>query len=282
MGDAMVATFVLTTYQDPTTCDRATLRSLITDLWQRGDGGWRLVLRQSGPVGGPGALGAQFAKEAPPPPRWSGRAEVSFVSTGGNTSTQSLGLGGALDYRPGPWLTTATVSLVRAETADAVTARSLTLDLRQARDVSPRLALFGHGAYLRDTFAGIEHRVGVDGGVGYKVLTTAPHALKVDVGVGYTSETRVAEADRSFAIATMTFRYVLALSGTTELTQDGSFTASLQETEDWRYANTVALSASLNSIISLKLSHALKHLNLPVTGFRKTDTIVAAALVARF
>jgi len=80
----------------------------------------------------------------------------------------------------------------------------------------------------------------------------------------------------------VTVAYRLALGRTAELTEDGAFTGSLQEPGDWRYANTIALSASLNSVFSLKLSHTLKYLNQPVGGFRSADRLVSAALVAKF
>ena len=44
----------------------------------------------------------------------------------------------------------------------------------------------------------------------------------------------------------------------------------------------MAVSASLNRALSLKLSYQVKHLNRPVPGFEKTDTIASAAIVAKF
>ena len=54
-------------------------------------------------------------QDPPPPPRLEGSAELSFVSTGGNSETQSLGLGGAIIWRPDPWNTQAKLSFVRSE-----------------------------------------------------------------------------------------------------------------------------------------------------------------------
>lgn len=279
LGDTAITTYILTTDRDPTTCAPAVVRSLITDVWRR-DEGWRLALRQSGPAGS--TLAVPFARSAPPPPRWEVRSELSFVATAGNTSTQTLGLGGDFEYRPGPWLTTMRAAFVRAQADDRDNARSLTIDVRQSRDLSSRAGVFGHAAYLRDTFAGIEHRIGADGGLTYKVVTTTPHALKLDAGGGYTRETRAAEADRSFATGTLALAYKWSLTGTAALTNDGTFTANLQDRADWRATDTAALTASLNSALSLRLSYALKFLNRPVPGFRKTDSVVSAAIVARF
>lgn len=47
--------------------------------------------------------------EPPPPPAHTctGSAELSFVSTTGNTDTQTLGLGGSIECKPNKWTYTA-------------------------------------------------------------------------------------------------------------------------------------------------------------------------------
>ncbi len=280
LGDGIVATFTLTTDRNPTNCEPAVVRSVITDLWRPVGGAWRLVLRQSGPGGTKVEQQADIAE--PPPPHWEATSELSFVATSGNTSTQTLGVGGDVTNRSGPWLSTAKVSFVRAETDNVETARSLGVDGRVSRDLTPRIGVFGHGAYLRDTFAGIEHRVGVDGGLAWKVVDHAPHALALDAGVGYTHERRLEQADRSFATGTLAMTYKWSLNDTAEIANDAGFTANLQDGPDWRFNDTVAVSASLNRSLSLKLSYQVKHLNRPVPGFKKTDAIASAAIVAKF
>ena len=280
LGDGIIATFTLTTDRNPTTCEPAIVRSVITDLWRPAGGAWRLALRQSGPGGT--AVEDQAAITEPPPPRWEATGELSFVSTSGNTSTGTLGAGGDVTNRSGDWLTRGKVSFVRAETDGEETARSLALDGRVSRGLTPRVGLFARGAYLRDTFAGIEHRVGVDGGLAWSIVDVTPHALDLDAGVGYTTETRLAEADRSFATGTLTLAYKWTLDDTAEIANNAGFTANLQDGPDWRFSDTVVLSASLNRALSLKVSYQVKYLNRPVPGFKATDAIVSAAIVAKF
>ena len=279
LGDAVVTTFTLTTDRHPTTCERAIVRSVITDLWRPSGGVWRLVLRQSGPGGTRVAQQAEVT--APPPPRWETTSELSFVSTSGNTSTETLGVGGDVTHRSGVWLSKGQVAFVRAATDGRQIARSLGINFRTSRDLTPRAGAFAHAAYLRDTFAGIEHRGGVDGGLTWKLVDAARHTVNLDAGLGYTSETRLAEADRSFATGTLALAYTWALTDTAEITNDGGFTANLQDGPDWRFTDTVAVSASLNRALSLKLAYQVKYLNRPVPGFGKTDAIASAAVVAK-
>ena len=115
-----------------------------------------------------------------PPPRWERKAELSLVETGGNTDTQTLGLGASVVFRPEGWTTDARVAFVRSEAAGLETAKSLVADLRQARALTPRVELFGRYGYLGDRFAGIEHRHTGDGGVGYKLLIVEPYRVEPD------------------------------------------------------------------------------------------------------
>jgi len=51
---------------------------------------------------------------------------------------------------------------------------------------------------------------------------------------------------------------------------------------DWRYANTLALTAKVTTLFSLKVSNTIRYVNLPVVGFTSTDAVTAIALVAKF
>jgi putative salt-induced outer membrane protein YdiY len=76
--------------------------------------------------------------------------------------------------------------------------------------------------------------------------------------------------------------YRWRLSPTAELTEDARFTGTFAESDDWRVEQTLAATARLTSLFSLKASYAVRYANAPVPGFRKTDTTTAIALVAKF
>ena len=227
-------------------------------------------------------LYAQAPPAAEPPPRWERKAEVSFVGTGGNTETQSAGLGASMVYRPGVWTTEAKARFVRSEANAVETARSLTADLRQGRALTPRVDVFGRYGFLSDEFSGIDARSTIDGGLGYKLMTGPVHTLRVDGGLGYSREDRITGAELSFALANFGTAYKWQITGTTDLTDSAIYTRSLDEGEDWRFNNTIALTAALASIFSLKAAHELKHANAPVPGFEATDTLLSVALVAKW
>jgi putative salt-induced outer membrane protein len=227
-------------------------------------------------------VNAQTPPAAGPPPVWERKAEVSLVATTGNSDTQTAGLGGSVTWRPGVWTTEAKAAFVRSETSNVETARSFSADLRQGRSLTPRVDVFGRFGFLSNEFAGIDSRTTLDGGVGYKLLLGPVHTLRVDAGLGYSHENRVTGVELSFPLANVGPAYKWQISRTADLAEAALFTASLDEGEDWRFTNTLALTAAIASIFSLKASHEVKHVNAPVPGFEETDTQMSVALVAKF
>jgi len=113
----------------------------------------------------------------PPPPEREGSAEFAFVGTTGNSSTQTIGVGGELIYRPSPWESKVKVNYVRSEADDQLRAQALVLALRVQRKIRARLSGFGEYGYQRDRFAGMLNRNVVQGGLAYSLLEQAPHKL---------------------------------------------------------------------------------------------------------
>jgi putative salt-induced outer membrane protein len=279
-GDLAVVSLVLTTRRDPVTCEPATIRSLLTDIWIRDAGAWRLAVRHSGPAAA--ALTAQFEKVAPPPPRWERAGELSLVSTGGNTDTQTLGANASVIWRPGQWTTRARASFVRSSTQDAVTAESFVAELRQARVLSPRADLFARAEYLVDRFSGISRRTTVDGGIGWLVFDDGRWSLKTDGAVGVTRESRLRGDDLTFASASGIALVKWTITPTAALTEQVTISTDISEPANWRLQNGVHLTVAVNRILSARIGHELKRINRPVTGFRPTDTVLSAALAVKF
>lgn len=277
--DTAIVSLLLTTNRHPDTCEPAILRSLLTDVWRRDGDAWRLALRHSGPAGD---VTTQFALEDAPPPLVEGTAELSLVNTGGNADTQTLGMAGGLIWRPDGWTTDARVSFVRTAAESVETARSFIAGVRQSRAINARLDAFGRFEYRMNEFAGIDGRITLDGGLAYKLLDRGAHRIGVDAGIGYSREDRVSAATVSSAIANLGGVYRWRLSGSTTLAESALFTAVLDDGDDWRFGNSLALTTTVSRVFSVKLSHELKFVNQPVAGFEKTDTILSAALVARF
>jgi len=222
------------------------------------------------------------AAPPPPPPEREGTAEFAFVGTTGNSSTQAIGIGGELIFRPSPWESRTRVAYVRNESEDELKAQSFVLTTRVQRALKPRLSAYGQYGYQRDRFAGIVNRNVIEGGLSYVALEQAPHKLIVDAGLGYANEQRVVEPNLSTATFITGGLYTLKISSTADLSEEGRFVFSLSDGADWRYGNAFALTAKLTTLFSLKASNTLRYVHQPVQGFQTTDDITSVALVAKF
>lgn len=228
------------------------------------------------------AIAEEVKPPPPPPPLWSGKAELSFVSTSGNTDTQTLGGAAEVEYQPGVWSGKAKVAFIKSESNGTENARSFEALLRGARKLSVRLEAYALGGYLKNRFAGIDGRYAGEGGLAYELLPPGAHSLKAEAGIGYTKENRTTGFDRSFMTARGGLLYKWKLSKTSEFANETSFTQDLRSSKDWRFAETASMSAGLTTVLAVKLSYALTKVNDPPPGFKKTDTITTAALVAKF
>ena len=116
----------------------------------------------------------------------------------------------------------------------------------------------------------------------FAIFPNPPHKLKVETGLGYTRELRSAGEDLAFPTARAGFLYEWQISRTATYSEEFSFLANLEEGSDWRIVNTGSVTAEIVKAIALKLSFAILYANEPVPGFSKRDTLISAAIVAKF
>ncbi|HKD17104.1 MAG TPA: DUF481 domain-containing protein, partial [Thermoanaerobaculia bacterium] len=83
-----------------------------------------------------------------PPPLWFGNANLSFLSTSGNTDTTSIGASLELNYNPKPWLFTLKGSALHAATDGVTTAEAFTASLQATRDLTEHIDVFAGAGWL--------------------------------------------------------------------------------------------------------------------------------------
>jgi putative salt-induced outer membrane protein YdiY len=226
------------------------------------------------------AAAQQPAPPKEPPPRLEASAQFAFLGTTGNASSNSLGLGGDLVWRPDPWEHTAKAAYLQNEVDDLLSARSMTALYRASRKLSERLSGYGQYDVLRDVFAGVEQRHIAEGGLSYKAIQLPRQRLRLDAGLGYLYERRPAERLDS-ALLTLGGEYRVEMSATSAFSFEPRFLLPFAEADAWKYDQVLALTAALNSILSLKVGHTIRYSARPAAEFETTDTITAVSLVAK-
>jgi putative salt-induced outer membrane protein len=228
----------------------------------------------------PRAAGAQpAAKPAEPPPRLEASAQFTLLATTGNASTQALGAGADFVWRPTPWMVKTKLTFAQSETDDVLNARSTVASFRADRFLTTRTSLYTQYDFLRDIFAGVGQRHTVAGGLAYRLIDHAPHRLTVDGGLGYQHQAELDGESVDSAIATAGAAYRWAFSETSALTEELRYVQSLDAGEDWKLDQSIALTATITSAFSLKLSNIVRYVAEPPPGFETTDTITAVALI---
>ena len=172
-------------------------------------------------------------------------------------------------------------AIIRTTTGGQLRARSINVEIREARALRPSLDVTGRVLYQRDLYAGMLHRYGGDLGMGVR-LSYRGHALETTLAAGSTREIRLTSNDGTFPIASLGVHYRWAVNASMSLADDATVTNSLTDFNNRRVENTASVAASLVRPFQLKLSFASKDLRKPVPGFERTDTVLSAAVVARF
>lgn len=227
---------------------------------------------------------AQDPAPSPTPKPVAGAAQISFLQTRGNTDTSVFGLGAEIKYKgSSPWAIGAKGFLNRGSVDGNENLKNLAAALRGSRALDARTDLFVEGAYAEDKYAGIDSRVAGELGLARKLTITEPHLFAIEVGFGLAHEVRLpGKVERDFGFGRGGLSYKWVISKTADFQNQANYIANLKQSSDWRFGNVAALTAALRSKFSLKLVHTLSHLNSPPPGKKKTDTTIAAALVAKF
>ena len=221
------------------------------------------------------------APAPPPPPRVEASAQVTFLGTNGNASSQSLGAGGDFTWRPDTWIHNGKVIFAQNETEGELNARSFAALFRSSKSLTDRLSAYGQYDFLHDTFAGVDQRHIVEGGVSYLAVNHAPHRLRLDSGLGYLYEKRPDENFDSLTLsAAALYRYEISKSS--DFTYEPRFLLTLADVGAWKYDQAAALTLAISNMFSLKLAHTIRYSAKPPEGFETTDTITAVSLVAKF
>ncbi len=214
---------------------------------------------------------------------WKATAEVSYVVTGGNTSTSAFSLGttftrkwekDTLTFKSYALRSNATTFTRRAvgtedaftvveQESKALVAENFLLAGQYERRISKKLLGQAGMNWDRNRFAGLASRYMFTAGLGFAVVDAKKTQVKTDAGLTYTLRKYIGQDATSFA----GFRF--NLFGEQKLSEKSSFTSqfvldeNLKNTKDWRYDWTNSLTASISKSLALKTSLRMLYTHVP-------------------
>ncbi len=216
---------------------------------------------------------------------WESSTELSFVATGGNASSSTLGLKAALtgtrepnvfkielggirtnvDQTTRTATGTATSYTINETTISQTTAENYFAKARYDRNFSQAFVFAGAG-WDRNTFAGIQNRYALVAGVGRTFVEGETGHFKADIGATYTIQKDVDPApgaDDGFGGMRLTLDAARKLSETADFTSALVVDENLESTEDLRADWTNSIAVALSQKLALKTSIQLLYDHLP-------------------
>ena len=216
--------------------------------------------------------------------KWTDEAELSFVSTGGNTEIVSLSGKNLLKYTvTDKLLWTWRLGALYGETNNAKIAERYFTDLRLDYSFSDAIYFFGIGGWLQDKFTGIESRYYIGPGVGYRVLTGPKHFLDAEAGFNFASEDYINDTEEDFLEGRLYGLYQYHFSKKNKFSQSLELLYDFDDRDNYRINSETAFITALSDYLSLKTSYEIEHDNEPVPAtLKETDTILSVTLVVNF
>jgi len=212
-------------------------------------------------------------------------ADLSWVTTTGNSRTGSLGFGASLDRR---WerhgLLVSATGTRASSSADLNFARGSAADFEVVRPdpeptveyyklrgrydirVAERFFVLGGTSWERNRFSGLRSRLVAEAGVGVVLAASQSTDFRATVGLTYTNNREVVpnpDLENNFAGARASWSLRRRLTETTSLVHDLVLDENLKQKDDFRADVGLGLSVSMSSRLALRASYRMLLRNLP-------------------
>ena len=224
---------------------------------------------------------------------WKGQGEAGFVTTSGNTDSDSLNLGLKFEKSGKVWDHEIGLAAYQASQEGIDTAENFSANYTLKRNLTERSNIFFNLGYLDDDFDGFTEQWSAAVGYGYKVFNGESVKWETGAGVGYRDTTQVEVQRDEFGDIVEEIEGDDVSGATFVLRSD--FEAKISETtkfvdnfkaeigSDNTYVeNDAALFVAINQSFSLKLGYLVRYNSDPADDADDTDTITSLNLVYGF
>jgi putative salt-induced outer membrane protein len=225
---------------------------------------------------------AAFAQAAAPK-QLGGSIDLGFVSSSGNTDVQTFSLGQKLSWTPsGRFSVAQALRSVYGDSEGEVNANMLAADATLEYRLIDGLGLTGGGGFERNRFAGIARRYEESLGLAYHFATASADSVRFTAAAVWTQQRNIEDVENDFVSARGGLGYKRPLGANAMFQQAVEAIPNLETSDDWRVNSETSLIAQLTRNVGLKVAYVVRYDNLPETGFRPADRILATGIQATF
>jgi putative salt-induced outer membrane protein len=233
------------------------------------------------------------ASHKPPPPMgWTGKGQLGFMDSQGNSPAKSANAALDMSYTDDPWKHMLHLDALYAQSAGITSAERYDALWQSNYNFTSDLFTFGALRYGRDLFDGFQYQASGTAGIGYKLFDSDTTKLSVQLGAGYMAshpETlsmvdgvtyRTLEPrSEDYAVGTAGVDYSQKLTGTTTLSDTLLVNAGAPNT---LITNTLALTVKVAQKLALSLGYNIQDNTRPPPHIKSLDTVETVNLVYSF
>lgn len=210
---------------------------------------------------------------------WKGEAELGFISTSGNTDTETLNAKGKFINEREKWKHTVTLESIRISDKKITTAHRDFYSEKTDYKFSDKAYIFGLLKYEDDRFSGYDYQSSIVIGYGRNLVKSDEVKLEAELGAGRRhNELSTGErSNENIAYGSMALDWKVSKTAvfneklTVEKGDDATVTKSVS-----------GLIAKINSKFASKITYTIKHVSVVPVGIEKIDREMAVTLVYSF
>ncbi len=211
--------------------------------------------------------------------KWSGEAELGYLSTTGNTDTTSLHAKGKVVNEREKWKHTGTLEVTNKDSDGVTTAKRLFVTGKSDYKINDLSYLFITASYDDDEFSGYQYQASGAFGYGYHVLKSDNLKLDLEAGLGARQSKLDSGESGSEGIIRGAGDFEWKISKTSVFTQF----LSVEAGEDNTISRSVtALKMEIVGNLAARISYSVRHSSDVPPGIEKTDTESVVTLVYKF
>jgi len=219
------------------------------------------------------------AAESAKAPEWKASAELGYVSTTGNTETDTLNAKASATTEREKWRHKLELTALNTSDGGGTTAEKYTVMGQSDYLLKAPNYLFANINYEKDRFSGFEYQTSENVGYGRRVVDEADMKLDLEIGPG----ARQTKEDNASSESEATIRAALKLEWDISKTSKFNEVLTIDSGEDITITKSVtSLASQIEGNLSMKITYTYKETSEVADGFDDTDTETAVTLVYTF
>jgi len=206
---------------------------------------------------------------------FSGRAGLGYLSTTGNTETESVNINFLMGWNYDRWHHRFGGLAVQSSNSGVKTAEAYALNWQSDYDIDENAYWYGLTAWNKDEFSPYEQQTRVAGGYGRHLIQTERHELSAEVGAGFRQSDLRDGTSNDKTILRLSGEYLWTISETSEFAQ----TLAIESGSDNTYTEAVSsLGVDINDDLALVVSYTIRNNSDVLPGTQKTDTFTSITI----